>query len=178
MHVLCVLLQVCYLIWRSFCFDRKVKFWKESLHGQYTAARSEFCVHYVSIFLCRLCEKQLSGCCSEKGIYMENKKKHKRIIQAALTSQHSHAYCIMQKKRNLSASRMRLNHSSLNGMRMQLAWWDIVDTWTNLRSKGKSWATWGGLRDWLSVIVMSWVVCKRTETREQGETGRKVEDLQ
>lgn len=32
-------------------------------------------------------------------------------------------------KRNLSASRMCTNHSSRNGMRMQLAWWDIVDTW-------------------------------------------------
>lgn len=41
-------------------------------------------------------------------------------------------------KQIIFASRMGRNHSSLNGMRMQLAWWDIVDTWTCLRSKGKT----------------------------------------
>ena len=28
------------------------------------------------------------------------------------------------------SARMYDNHSSRNGMRMQLAWWDIVDIWT------------------------------------------------
>lgn len=56
-------------------------------------------------------------------------------------SHQSHPNCIMLQtvmtKINLSASRMYLNHSSRNGMRMQLAWWDSVDTRTYLRSKGK-----------------------------------------
>lgn len=49
---------------------------------------------------------------------------------ATLKPHQSHPNCIMlktvvKKKRNRSASRMYGNHSSRNGMRMQLAWWDM-----------------------------------------------------
>lgn len=77
-------------------------------------------------------------------------------------------------KQIIFASRMGRNHSSVNGMRMQLAWWDIVDTWTYLRSKGKTWATWTGLRDCLSVIVMSWVFCKGQKQESRKRQGGRL----
>lgn len=59
----------------------------------------------------------------KKKVKMEMKKTQK-IMQAAVLPILHHAPNSYENK-NLSASIMYKNHSSRNGMRMQLAWWDM-----------------------------------------------------
>lgn len=68
----------------------------------------------------------------------ENTKNNAGSIKITTVSPILHHAPNSYEKRNLSASRMYKNHSSRNGMRMRLAWWDNVDTWTYLKNKGKT----------------------------------------